>query len=165
MSGKKTSSAKETKAKAKEPHGSRQARCTAGVVLQVLAGQVSPAEAAGVLEISTPGYYMLESRALNGLIDGCEPRPKGRARTAQSELEALKEECASVRRECARYQALARVAQRSVGIAVPKKKAAKAAGRRKRKPTVRALSMARRLGEQPEGEKNGKCDNKNATEP
>jgi len=178
MSGKKTSSAEtkanETKAKAKEPHGSRQARRRAGVVLQVLAGQVSPAEAAGVLEISTPGYYMLESRALNGLIDGCEPRPKGRVRTAESELAALKKECARLKRESARYQALARAAQRSAGIAVPKKKTSKAAGRpgessqdgkkrrRKRKPTVRALRMARRLGEQ---EKEGKGENKDATEP
>ena len=166
MSGKKTSSAKETKAKAKEPHGSRQARRTAGVVLQVLAGQVSPADAAGVLEISAPGYYMLESRALNGLIDGCEPRLKrGRVRTPESELAALKEECDRLRRDCGRYQALARAAQRSAGIAVPKKNAAKSAGRRKRKPTVRALKMARRLGEQPEDEKEGKVENKDAMEP
>ena len=167
MSGKQERSAKKTKAR--ETHGSRQARRTAGVVLQVLAGQLCPAEAAGVLEISTPGYYLLESRALDGLIDGCEPRLKrGRVRTPENELAALKNECARLKRDCVRYQALARAVQRSAGIAVPKKKAAGRAGesiqdgkkrRRKRKPTVRALSMSRRLGEQSKDEEKVKGEN------
>ena len=137
-------------AKKKEVHGSQAARRSAGVVLEVLAGHLSPSEAAAVLEISVPGYYMLESRALDGLVDGCEPRPKGRVRTAADEVRELKKECARLKRECVRYQTLARVAQRTDGIAVPTKKRDEAKQKRKRRPVVRALKAARQLKPEPE---------------
>lgn len=125
---------------------SPEARRAAGVVLEVLAGERSPGEAAEALGISPPAYYLLESRALEGLVHGCEPRPKGRVVTAQSELQALRKQCARLERESARYQALARVAQRTAGVPAKKKPDSKpAAGRRKRKPAVRALKLAQRL--------------------
>jgi hypothetical protein len=137
--------------------GSRAARKTAGVVLEVLAGQLSPTEAAEVLGISSQGYYLLEGRALDGLVAGCEPRPKGRTRTAADEVVALKKEMSKLKRDCARYQTLARVAQRNAGIAVPKRKKTEAKKKRRRKPTVRALKAAKDLKQdkqEPEQDKN-----------
>jgi len=137
------------KPKSHKPVGSVQARRSAGLVLAVLAGERTPAEAAEALKTSPGAYYLLESRALDGLVQGCEPRPRGKVRTAESELAALEKRCTRLERECSRYQALARAAQRSAGVPAPKKKAGPAKGKRKRKPSVRALKMARRL--QPEG--------------
>jgi hypothetical protein len=46
-------------------------------ILEVLAGLRTPAEAAQSLQISLPRYYVLETRALEGLVAGCEPKPLG----------------------------------------------------------------------------------------
>ena len=60
-------------------------------------------------------------------------------------------EHASLERECARYQALARASRRAVGLRLPKKgkEVKDKKGRRKRKPTVRALTLAKRLKQGP----------------
>ena len=49
----------------------------ATAILEVLAGVRSPADAAKTLEISLPRYYLLEQRALAGLLAACEVRTKG----------------------------------------------------------------------------------------
>jgi len=151
-----SSNGKKKAAKAK-PVASAQARRSACAVLQVMAGERTPADAATALAISTPAYYLLESRALDGLVKACEPRLKrGRVRTAESEIAQLKKQCARLEREVVRYQALARASQRSAGVPAPKKpakKTGKVKGKRKRKPSVRALKMAKRL--QPEAESLG----------
>ena len=51
--------------------GDRDARKTAALVLEVLAGELNPAEAAEILEVSLPRYYQIEKRALEGLIRAC----------------------------------------------------------------------------------------------
>jgi hypothetical protein len=68
-------------------------------------------------------------------------------RSAERELESLKKKHAGLERECARYQALARASRRAVGLRLPKrgKEAKDKKGRRKRKPTVRALTLAKKL--------------------
>ena len=126
---------------------SRDAKRTAAAILEVLAGSRSPSEAAEALATSLPRYYLLEARALAGLVAACEPRPRGRTQTPERELAAVQKECDRLRREASRQQALARAAQRTVGLTLPEKPRPQAAGkkRRRRRPTARALRAAERL--------------------
>src|SRR5277367_3066829 len=123
--------------------GSAEAKRLAAAILEVLAGMRGPSEAAKVLGISLARYYQLETRALAGLLAGCEPRRRG-GRKGPTELSALRQECERLRRDCARQQALVRAAQRTVGLAPPAVEEPPASTgsskkRRKRRPTARAL--------------------------
>lgn len=127
---------------------SREARRQAACILEVLGGTRTPTEAAQELGIPIPRYYLLESRALEGLLAACEPRPKGPTRSAERELEGARKEAERLRRECARYMALARVAQRAVGLsapAAPPKTKPPGKGKGPRRATVRALKAVARL--------------------
>jgi hypothetical protein len=121
----------------------------ATAILEVLAGVRTPADAAKTLEISLPRYYLLEQRALAGLLEACEPRTKGRQPSVERETVRLQRELASCQRECARQQALVRAAQRAVGLAAPQPpKATLKNGvkkSRRRRPTARALRAARAI--------------------
>lgn len=127
--------------------GSRDARRLTAVILEVLAGGRTPAEAATALGVSVPRYYALESRALQGLVAACEPRARGRQRSPERELAALRVEVERLQRQSARAQALLRLSQRAVGVAAPADKPARAAAgkRRVRKPVARALKAASKL--------------------
>jgi hypothetical protein len=119
-------------------------------VLEVLAGALLPAEAAATLGLSLPSYFHLERRALEGLVKACEPRPKGhRASSAQKEMERLRHEVKRLEQESARYQALARAARSAAGLsaeALSKARTKTVAGKKRRwKPTIRALKVARSL--------------------
>lgn len=140
--------------------GTGEANRTAVAILEVLAGLRTPAEAAQALRVSLPRYYVLETRALEGLVAACEPKPLGKQPSPATRLAALEKELQQARRECARQQALVRVAQRSVGLpaltARPEKQTAEKqtakrdrAGRKRRprRPTVRALRAAKSLRE------------------
>src|SRR4051794_4681253 len=75
------------------PEGSASALRLASCVLEVLAGLRSVAEAAGALGVSVARYYQLEQRALQGLVQGCEPARRGRAAaSAGGEAARLREE-------------------------------------------------------------------------
>ena len=131
---------------------SREARRQAAAILEVLSGARTTAEAAAVLGVSLPRYYQIESRAVRGLLAACEAKPKGRQRTAASELTALRQQHVRLQRDLARQQALARMAQRTIGLAAPPlPKPAKSdrpgkTGKKPRRPKVaRALSVAVRL--------------------
>src|SRR5438552_10110678 len=93
---------------------SRDARRIAAMVLEVLAGSRSTGDAAGALGVSMTRYYLLETRALQGLVAACEPRTQGRQRSLTGDLEALRRECERLKRELMRHQALLRAAQRTV---------------------------------------------------
>jgi hypothetical protein len=123
------------------------ARRLAAAVLEVLAGQRTPGQAALALGLSLPRYYQVEGRALRGLVEACEPRPKGRAASAaEQQLAALRRERERLQRELARQQALLRLAQRAVGLPAPVAAATKEGRRpRRRRPRVRALQVAARL--------------------
>lgn len=143
--------------------GTGQANRIAVAILEVLAGLRTPAEAAQSLQISLPRYYVLETRALEGLVAACEPKPLGKQPTPQTRIAALEKELQQARHECARQQALVRAAQRTVGLTLPaarpgKQKAEPAKGaakkggkRRRRRPTVRALRAAKTLRENSSG--------------
>jgi hypothetical protein len=127
----------------------REARQLAAVVLEVLAGVRTPMAAAQALGVSLPRYYAVELRALEGLVAACAPRPKGRVRSAASELAALQRECEQLRRDCARQQALVRASQRTIGLTAPPPPSPRPGKKRhSRKPTVRALKAARLLREE-----------------
>jgi len=129
-----------------------QAKRAAALILEVLAGVRTPAGAASALGIRLPRYYLLEERAIQGLISGCEPRPRGRTVSTDRRLAQLERELAVSQRELARHQALARTTQRALGLAPPsppsppttgKEQATSSGPKRRRKPVVRALRAAR----------------------
>jgi hypothetical protein len=121
------------------------AKRMASAILEVLVGVRTPAEAATALSVSVPRYYQLESRALEGLVMACVPKPKGRVRSVASEVAVLRQQNERLQREVTRQQSLVRVAQRTVGLPPPAPLPAKAAGKKRRRATARALAVARRL--------------------
>ncbi|MBN2194572.1 MAG: hypothetical protein JW751_17270 [Polyangiaceae bacterium] len=129
------------------PRGSTQAKRTAAVILEVLAGVRSPREAARAISVSANRYYQLEERALDAMVAACEPRPRGRADSPTREVDRLKRQLKQLQGDVLRHQALARAAQRTVGLVAPAKLEARATGkrRRRRKAVVRALKLAERL--------------------
>jgi hypothetical protein len=118
--------------------GSAGARQWAAAILQVLAGEWTPGDGAQSLGVSLPRYYAVESRAMAGMVQACEPRSGKRRRPPEKEVSELKKQVVCLERECARKQALLRASQRTAGIQAP---AAKAKGKRRRRPVVRALKM------------------------
>ena len=132
-----------------QPAASKETKCVAAAILEVLAGVRTPRDAAQALSVSVPRYYLLEQRALDSLVAGCEPRRQGRMATPERELAHLRKELERSRRDCARQQALARWTQRTVGLAAPPtdpaKSAAKNGKRKPKRPVVRALKAAARL--------------------
>jgi len=122
--------------------GSRDARKAAAVVLEVLGGAVHPRQGAALLSVGLPRYYQIERRALEGLVKGCEPAPRGRReKDPATEAQRLERRLKVLERELLRYQALARVSQRAVGLTAPKAME----GKRRRKAPVRALKVVRTL--------------------
>jgi len=152
---------------------SRDAQRVAAVILEVLAGVRTPTEAAAVVGLSVPRYYLWEQRALEGLVRACEPRPKGQVISQRHQIAVLEKEVARLRQDCARQQALVRASQRTIGLTAsppaaaksplkpgagagapacgPRSAAAKVAGattgkaKRKRRPAVRALKAVAAL--------------------
>ena len=120
---------------------SREAKRLAAAILEVLAGLRTPAQAAQATEMSLPRYYQLEAQAVAGLVRACERQPKGRGR-APNVAATLVKENERLKRDLSRQQTLVRLAQRSVGLS---SSTSSAKGRRKRKPTTRALVAAERL--------------------
>jgi hypothetical protein len=125
----------------KEPETSKEAKRMALAILDVLVGSRTPLQAAECLGVSLPRYYQLESRALDGLLAACEPRPRGRQTSVESELASARKDVDRLKRELTRYQSLVRLTQRTVGVPPPPVKETK----RKRKPNVRAMRRAEQL--------------------
>ena len=136
------------------PRGGRVASQVAACVLEVLAGVRTPAEAAGELGVSLPRYYQLEQRALQGLVQGCEPPPRGRVASPEGELARLRRDNERLTRACQRQQALVRLARQAAGLANPAPKPGRGgeAGGKKRRPrrSARGHEAARRLRHQAE---------------
>jgi hypothetical protein len=132
---------------------STEANRRATVVLEVLGGLRTPSEAAKVLNISVTHYYVLERKALHGLLDGCQPRPKGpQEPSADKQLASLNRQLEQCQRECMRQAALVRATQRALGLPAAnpgrssgKKARASTGGKRRRRPTARALQAVETL--------------------
>lgn len=131
-------------------------RRRAAAVLEVLAGEKTPAQAALALSISIARYYLLEARALEGLVASCEPRPRGWAGSKRRGLRALQKENGRLRAELSRTQALARAIQRTAGLPDNDDDDVREEvdGRtpRRRRPHARALRAARALVPEPPSE-------------
>lgn len=128
------------------PPPTREARQRAAAILEVLAGGRTPRQAAEALAVSLGRYYLLEEKALQGLLAACEPAPRGPTVDPQQQVEALRRECQRWQRECARQQALVRAAQRTIGLAAPAPPVKDNGTKRKpRRPVARALRAAGRL--------------------
>lgn len=130
---------------------SAEANRRAAGILEALAGVRSAPEVAAALGLSLPYYYLLERKALEGLVKACEAQPKGPpGPSADEQLARVERELAQARRECQRLTALVRVTQRAVGLAAPAadketKPGAGGATRRRRRPVARALRAAETL--------------------
>jgi hypothetical protein len=124
-----------------------EAKKLAAAILEVLAGARTPTEAATALELSVPRYYQVEAQALRGLLEACEPKPRGRVRLEKTELETLRKENQRLQRELTRHQSLARAAQRAAGLSPPAPGVNKAGKKPRKRRVARALSVAARLQE------------------
>ena len=131
------------------PHavgGSEGARRTAAVILEVLSGVRATAEACEALAVTPMRYYVLETRALQGLVGALEPRPRGKRRSSEDELREIRREKQKLERELARSRALVRIAERTIGIPAAGAKSKIAAGgkihRRRRRPERAARAIA-----------------------
>jgi len=126
--------------------GSDAARRQAALLIEAWSGVRSTQSASEAMGVALPRFYHLEARALQVLVSAMEPRPRGRQRTAESDLAKLKAEIQRLRRDLERYQSLYRTAQRSLGVAVakPPDKAENPApgGKRKRGPRKKARGQA-----------------------
>ena len=129
---------------------SREARRLAAALLEVLAGQRTPAQAAQALALSLPRYYQVEAAALRGLLAACEPKPRGRQVNLDGQVRDLKRANERLQRDLARQQALVRLTQRAAGLTAPAPTPAKTGKGRRRKPAARALAVAERLRSEPE---------------
>lgn len=125
--------------------GSRDARRTAMLILEVLGGVRTPTDAAKELGVSATRYYMLEKQGLEALVQACEPKSRGPKRSADKEIARLRKKVEQLERECARRQSLIRLSQRALGIRKPAKAKRKAGKRKPKRATVRALKVASQL--------------------
>ena len=133
-----------------------EAKRRAAVVLEVLAGMRTPSEAASALGLSVSCYYLLERKALQGLLDGCQPQPKRSPGPGlERQLARLQKELDKSRQECLRQASLVRAAERAMGLpavakpAGPSKTNSGKEGKRakRRRPTIRAMRAAKTLRE------------------
>ena len=135
-------------------HG--EAKRRAAIVLEVLAGMRTPREAAAALGLSVSCYYLLERKALQGLLDACQPPPKGAPVPGpERQLARLQKELDKSRQECLRQASLVRATERAMGLPAvakprgPSKANSAKEGRktRRRRPTIRAMRAAKTLRE------------------
>jgi hypothetical protein len=147
-----------------------EAQRLAAAVLEVLAGVRTPGQAAEALGMSQARYFQIETRAMQALVAGCEPRPRGPGRSADQELAVLKRQHERLQRELGRQQTLVRLAQRNIGLAPPKPAADKPGGKdkskkRQRRPVVRALRAAEVLQQRSQEARSQEAASAAATSP
>lgn len=134
--------------------GSAEAKQQAAVILEALSGSRNTEDASRAMGVSLSRYYVLETRALQGLIGALEPRPKGRRHRPEDELEKLRRDHERLERDLARSQALVRAAQRSMGIpAASSESKLRGKGRRRRRVAPRAMRAVTVLRAGVEGSK------------
>lgn len=120
-------------------------RKAAAGILQVLAGLRTPVEVGTALGVSVNRYYQLEQRALEGMLQALEPRPRGPKVRPEAERERLAHEVVRWQREAARSQALLRTTQRALGLKEPVAAKEKPGKGRARRPRVRAKAVIQAL--------------------
>ena len=133
-------STKTTRPQPRPLTGDEGAKRSAALILEVLAGLRTPTEASEALGVTAMRYYVLERRALEGMVQALVPRPKGKRRRPEDALQEAGREKVRLEREMGRLQALVRAAQRTIGLPpAPSREKAKGDKRRRRRPQVRAV--------------------------
>ena len=118
--------------------GSEGARKAAAVILEVLSGLRGTAEACEALGITPMRYYVFETRALQGVVEALQPRPRGKRPRVEDRLREIERDKARLERELARTKALVRIAERTIGIpAVAAHGKSGAKGKRRRRTSER----------------------------
>jgi len=131
--------------------GSPDAKRQSAVLLEVLSGLLGAREGSRAMGVSLTRYYLLETRALQGMLQALEPRPRGRHLRPEDVRERLEQEKRRLEREVSRLQTLVRAAHRSLGIAPTGEGESKMGAhpegkpRRKRKVPARAVRAIRVL--------------------
>jgi hypothetical protein len=130
----------------KAVRGSEAARRQAALLLEVWSGVRTTQAASDAMGVAVTRFYQLEARALQMMVSAMEPRPRGRQKTAESEVTKLKAEKQRLVRDVERFQSLYRTAQRTLGVAVAKATEKPEnpgpGGKRKRGPRKRARGQA-----------------------
>jgi len=125
--------------------GSEEARKATAVVLEVISGARGTQSATEVLGISLMKYYLMEERALQGMVTALEPRPRGRrVPKPENELARVEKERERLKREVGRMQTLLRLVRKSAKLQDPVI-VKKGNGKRPRKVVGRVDKMLARL--------------------
>ena len=131
---------------AKALRGSDEAKRKAAVFLEALTGVRTTQSASDELGIALARYYVLETRMLQAMIDALEPKPRGRRRSAESELELQRAETKRLEREVLRLQSLYRATQRALGVKKePGAKSKKATKKRRQRKETRGDRVLKEL--------------------
>jgi len=125
--------------------GSPEAKRKAALILEALCGLRSTQAASDELGVALVRYYVLETRMMQAMIDALEPKARGRQRTVNMELAALRGDKQRLERDVLRLQAMYRVTQRAVGVQQDKKKSRVSKNGKSNK--------TRRVRRQPRGER------------
>lgn len=130
----------------KAVRGSDAARRTAALMLEVWSGVRTTQSASDAMGVAVTRFYQLEARALQMVVSAMEPRPRGRHKTAESELSKLRAEKQRLQRDVERFQSLYRTSQRTLGVVIAKPaepaKNAVPGGKRRRGPRRKARGQA-----------------------
>jgi hypothetical protein len=126
--------------------GTSEAKRLAAAILEGLSGLRGPQEISEALKISMTRYYHLETRALQGLVEALEPRPRGRQHNPQTDMVKMARDNARLERELKRAQALVRSAQRTIGL-LPARKSKLGTDGKKARRTRRAMVRAEKAVE------------------
>jgi hypothetical protein len=124
--------------------GSDEAKRRATVILEAMCGLRTTQSAADELHIALVRYYVLETRMMQAMIDGLEPRARGRKRDLGADLTKLRSENQRLEGEVLRLKALHRVTQKAVCVR-PDKVAKSKDGKPQQKRRVRKKSRGERV--------------------
>src|SRR5437879_13646572 len=86
--------------------GDEGAKRSAALILEVLAGLRTPSEASTALGVTAMRYYVLERRALEGMVQALAPRPEGKRRRPGDALAGAGRERMGLERAEGRVQGL-----------------------------------------------------------
>lgn len=130
----------------KAVRGSDAARRLAALLLEVWSGVRTAQAASDAMGVTVTRFYQLEARALQVMVAAMEPRPRGRQKTAESELAKLRREKQRLLRDVERFQSLYRTSQRTLGVVIAKPpepgKNVPLGGRRRRGPRQKARGQS-----------------------
>jgi hypothetical protein len=127
------------------------ARRTATMILEVLGGLRTATAASEALNLPLARYYVLERRAVLGMVAALGPRPRGRPRSDEERMRQLTAEVERLRAEVTRVESLYRITQRAIGVpselARPGATSARSRSQGRSKPRVKRILARLRASE------------------